>query len=135
MAPVLQGSERPPGNRLASRQRGSWGRARLGLDEGYRVPRRLARPVRSNEQDVWHTVTDPTKQPHEHILRSDTQRKDILRLIPQMDTIIRKNKKANGKRIEQWQVTKFRDLRRQKINASDPTNLKSIRGRDIPLAI
>ena len=74
----------------------------------------------ANEQDVWHTVTGPT---HEHTLRSDTQRKDILRLLPQMDMLIRKNKKANGKKIEQWIATKFKDLK-QKINASDPNNLK-----------
>ena len=64
----------------------------------------------ANEQDVWHTVTGPTKQPHEHLLRSDTQKKDILRILPQMDKIVWKNKKSNGKKIEQWQVTKFWDL-------------------------
>jgi hypothetical protein len=52
----------------------------------------------------WQTV-DNTK-----LLRSDTQKKEIARIVPLLDNIIRNGTKANTNRIEQWQVTTFRKL-------------------------
>lgn len=53
--------------------------------------------------EKWQRVV---KHPH-----SDTQRKDILRIAPLLEVIIRKPKKANKKKTEVWQTAKFKNFR------------------------
>jgi hypothetical protein len=73
-------------------------------------------PKPSSKNEGWQTV-DNTK-----LLQSDTQKKEIARIVPLLDKIIMNGKKANANRIEQWQATTFQKL--QKFIEDNPSRAK-----------
>ena len=84
--------------------------------------REISKPdtlITTEKDEEWRTVPTATR----HSLRSDTQRKDVQRIMPQLESIINKNKKANMTKIEQWQITKFRDLK-EKMETTEPAQSK-----------
>jgi hypothetical protein len=72
--------------------------------EGVPKPPKPKPSSENGKEEEWQTV-DNTK-----LLRSDTQKKEIARIVPLLAKIIMNGKKANTNRIEKWQVTTFHKL-------------------------
>ena len=72
----------------------------------------------TGKEEEWQPVS--TK----HLLRSDTNRKEIQRILPLLESFIKKNGKSNTNKIPQWQITKFRELK-HKIDNTEPAKLKA----------
>jgi hypothetical protein len=70
-----------------------------------------------NTTEEWKQVSP------KHLTRSDTHRKDIERIMPKLDEIIRKQTKSPTKKLPQWLITKFRDLK-QHVENTDRSDLK-----------
>ena len=71
-----------------------------------------------------YTETQGTWQPvGSKNLRSDTLRKDIERIMPELEATIRTRHKSSTEKIPQWQNTKFRDLQKHLENTK-PGDLK-----------
>jgi hypothetical protein len=83
--------------------------------------------TQESHQDLSKPIPSPTewqKVSPKHLLRSDTQRKDIQKIAPQLELFINKKTETKGTtRLEQWQVTNFRKLK-AKIDNTDPADLK-----------
>lgn len=68
-------------------------------------------PENPDAEDDWQRMI--TK----HLTRSDTHRKDIERIMPKLDAIVKQQMKSTTERIPQWQITKFRSLQEHITNA------------------
>jgi hypothetical protein len=71
----------------------------------------------NDKEEEWQRVSP------KYLTRSDTQRKDIARIMPKIDAIIHKKIKSTTDKIPQWQITKFRTLKNH-IETTNPSQLK-----------
>jgi hypothetical protein len=70
------------------------------------------RPKKTTQEENsdYTQGTEWTHLPPKHLTRSDTQRKDIERVMPKLEELIQKKTKSPTKKLPQWLIHKFQTL-------------------------